>query len=126
MGYRSEVFYGAEFENEDKAITAVIAAKLKFGSDLQGMEIRRDDRVIYYHCMDIKWYDSYPEVQFINELFDFFANDCEAGCMKYRIGEDINDIEHDTYGDPDAEYETMYNTVWVSRQMDIELGGQLV
>ena len=126
MGYRSEVFYGAEFSSAEEAKASVIAAKLKFNEWHDLEDLRRDDQVVYFHAEQIKWYSSYPEVQFIDDLFDFFGNSCDAACIYYRIGDEIDDIEHRSFGNNEIDCEYLYNSVYVRSMMEIELSGEVI
>jgi hypothetical protein len=54
---------------------------------------------VKFECQDWKWYDSYPDIQFLERLFDEFeelliGNQDTAYALEYvRIGEDIEDID---------------------------------
>ena len=43
---------------------------------------------------DVKWYDSYPDVQAFNNMMEFFRDEEHGYCTEFvRIGEDYDDLE---------------------------------
>ena len=124
MGYRSEVFYGAEFEDEAKARAAVTAAKLKFGDEWD-MGLRIDGSVLYFHETYIKWYDDDPFVQFIIELFTFFGDELGAGCVFHRIGDDTEDMDYDENFDGHDRINKLRD-VYIVRELAVPFGGEKI
>lgn len=124
MGYRSEVFYGAEFEDEAKARAAVIAAKLKF-DNLWDMRLRLDGSVLYFHEDSIKWYDDDPYVQFIKDLFAFFGDELGAGFIYYRIGEETEDMDYDENFDEHDRINKLRD-VYIVRELAVPFGGEKI
>ena len=111
MGYRSEVayaFYGVSPEHE-----AVVKLwldgnlPLEMWTNLGGSVHPMEDGYIL-HVVDVKWYDSYPEVKKMKEVVDNFVDlfcrdDTDigmvAGAENVRVGEESGDVEEDGYGD---------------------------
>ena len=101
MGYRSEVYIGVAFQSEAdlKEVLAVYALDSRVQQynivpDWEGKE----DNILFYSCEDIKWYDSYGEVQgyeYLLTLVDKFnaERNMEVEYRFIRLGEDHNDIE---------------------------------
>ena len=56
---------------------------------------------VKFECQDWKWYDSYPDIQFLEKLFDEFeelvigedSSETPYALEFVRIGEEIEDIE---------------------------------
>ena len=100
MGYRSDVhilFYADPREREvfptirlwfDEAYPDKPDGKSWFTVD-------KGDDYIYVKYRDVKWYDSYTDVQAVQKaLNEFGATFFAEGCCEYvRIGENDNDIE---------------------------------
>jgi hypothetical protein len=90
-----------------------------WGNDRWGI----DDKQFCFLADDVKWYDSFPEVQAVMKVWEL-AYEIGAdpdGVTKYsgiflRIGEETADIEQMSFGDP-WEHECPY----VSRCFDIPL-----
>ena len=66
------------------------------------MPATTENQAIIFEAMDVKWYDSFPSIQFMNALLTKFKNafQTEATEALYnyefiRIGEDTTDIEED-------------------------------
>ena len=91
MGYRSNVALELTKEKNDlfRALYAV-----KFPEDLaflyECVESENEDGTLY-HWTDIKWYDSFQEVSFIESFLDTIH--CEDYAF-IRIGEETDDNEH--------------------------------
>jgi hypothetical protein len=105
MGYRSEltaVFYATP----DKAAALKLYVDENFPEELAG-NLRPINNRLYQGYMfsesDVKWYDSYPEVQAFNRFVSNFLELAEQEEIRWayefvRIGEDSNDVE-ETYSD---------------------------
>ena len=56
---------------------------------------------VKFECQDWKWYESYPDIQFLEQLFDEFeelligedSSETSYGLEFVRVGEEIEDIE---------------------------------
>lgn len=111
MGYRSEVtmlFYANNEEDFpmfklwfDENVLPVLREHLEH-NDYKPDEFSRGQSKGYaLHFGDVKWYESYPDVQAIEEVWKKFAetfNDDESasfGAERARIGEDYGDVEYD-------------------------------
>ena len=113
MGYRSDVAYTIRFVHEDdtnnKQSFYVFLAEAKanaatapcFG-ELGWAEFQIDEANfrINFACDDVKWYESFPEVQAHTALLGLASewdndedNHAHIGCAFVRIGEESNDIE---------------------------------
>ena len=104
MGYRSEVAYTIGFKDEHtmgKFITHV------FGSDdehmiqaLKECEVCFKDLRINFHAYDVKWYESYTDVQGHTRLYQLcdkddtqFFEKCDYKFI--RVGEEQGDIDEE-------------------------------
>lgn len=111
MGYRSSVvclMYGNNDIGDNTIVKEFVRSNVEVytsGRGDEGNYIR--DAFDYsgwgvkFECQDWKWYDSYPDVQFLEQLFDefeeaFIGDDASntAYALEFvRIGEDTDDIE---------------------------------
>jgi len=101
MGYRSEVYIGVAFQSEAdlKEVLAVYAidSRVQQYNIVPDWEVK-EDNILFYSCEDIKWYDSYAEVQgyeYLLTLADKF-NEERGMAIEYRfirLGEDHDDTE---------------------------------
>ena len=109
MGYRSEValaiskkvmpHFLSVLAKEPEARTMVFKHHDKLDRDYDG------EGTLFVHWSDIKWYDSYPEVQAINSFVEDLEGDLLDGfelpegewqgdhVRFVRLGEDVNDSE---------------------------------
>lgn len=111
MGYRSEVtmlFYANNAEDlpllklwVDENVVPVLREHWE-QDEYQPREFERGQSKGYaLHFNDVKWYDSYPEVQAIEAAWDkfkdTFGNDESAsmGAERAQIGEDYSDVTYD-------------------------------
>lgn len=108
MGYRSDVMYVAEFEDEQSRDAAWAAAKLKYelieGSpfiEATGFDKFEEDCIVF-EADSIKWYDSYPEVKMLEEMFRRFFNEGFNANVKFIcVGEELNDLTDEILESPD-------------------------
>lgn len=114
MGYRSEV---AILLSEEAVKLMTDELKKMFDETFEIIQ-KRNDGCMLYHTNSYKWYHGYEEVDAIegflatiNEKGDEIE-DCGGEFL--RIGEDEDDIEHDTYGDWD------YERLWVETYISVE------
>lgn len=108
MGYRSEVTMLFYANNEEDLpllklwVDENVRPALKEWLDVTPQEFERGQSKGYaLHFSDVKWYESYPEVQAIEEAWDKFKNtfgDDETtalGAERAQIGEDYGDVSYD-------------------------------
>jgi hypothetical protein len=132
MGYRSEVAYTIRFKDENSYRLFIAEAKVKdlgkcFNDDEGHLdEAECDDKKwhINFSTSDVKWYDSYPEVDAHNKLIalagewvdgdthvaikdgeiDLNLIEHRLGFIFIRIGENSDDIEETCGGDYDWDW----------------------
>ena len=134
MGYRSDVAYTIRFTKEEDYHLFILEAKSKpetagcfppnDGSHFEECTCDDDKMRIDFHATDVKWYDSYPEVQMHEKLIaqaEAWCDDdthiavkggeLEASLAPYRvsfifvrIGENTDDVEERQGGDYDWEW----------------------
>ena len=136
MGYRSDVAYTIRFTSGDeraeasfytfiaeakaKAATApCFSEEQKNWSGGNGFIVDAERFRINFACDDVKWYESFPDVQCHEALISLASewvndedNNSGIAYMFVRIGEDNNDIEQREGGDVD------YGWVQVCRSID--------
>lgn len=110
MGYRSDVcmvIYG-EHQYAMRELKALIDAagidlNDHWGDDNWGI----NDEQFCFLADHVKWYDGFPEVQAVMKIWELAQNigEDEEGLTKYsgvflRIGEEIEDTEQESFGDP--------------------------
>ena len=98
MGYRSEVAYAIQFKDADalKEFVGLHAINEDTREALNECELSNDDQpALLFKAEDVKWYDSFEEVQAHNKLLDSVdeAFSDRAGYHFLRIGEDDDDNE---------------------------------
>ena len=100
MGYRSDVM-AAFYTTPDKAAAMKLYVDENFPEELAG-NLRPINNGHYQGYMfedeNVKWYDSYPEVQAFNKFVSNFLELAEQEEIKWayefvRVGEDSDDIE---------------------------------
>jgi hypothetical protein len=129
MGYRSDVAYTIRFvddhdtNNDQSFYTFLMEAKAdpRCAIALAEVDIDYKRKRFSFTANDVKWYESYPDVDSHNALFkkaeDWVkqvheqALHCTMGAIFTRVGEDATDIEETAVGDYDWEWIT------VSRQI---------
>jgi hypothetical protein len=113
MGYRSEV--AIAFYSKDKEHSGVIKLWMESNfpyDDWKGYEEAIDvkdspEYSLVLHLDHVKWYESYPEVERIDKLMNDFGELFCSGlnptgaCEFMRLGEELQDIETQFYGDVD-------------------------
>lgn len=130
MGYRSDVAYTIRFNTEQAYRLFILEAKAKdLGScfsddDSPYDEAECDDKRwrINFHAQATKWYPSYPSVAMHEKLLaladEWIDSDAHMnikdggsghdayrlGYIYVRVGEDTNDVEERSGGDPDWEW----------------------
>jgi hypothetical protein len=109
MGYRSEVAYRIAFRNKKTLNEYIALVMMKGGNEVNALrecDIECSDEhecyVNFYAC-DVKWYDSFSEVQAHTWLYRFaverFPEDCAYQTL--RVGEEAGDIEDEHDGAED-------------------------
>jgi hypothetical protein len=140
MGYRSTV--GIAFTRDDPEApdipTLIALAKTQGVLEGDGLGKYWDDQdygwdadKFMFYVGDVKWYEAYPDVQSMEELFRFVEsfNTDDKGedrpwytGMFCRIGEETNDVEEHSFG------EEPWNLVYVTRSLEFDgslLGNKL-
>jgi len=125
MGYRSEVcavFYCHDMRDYS-SMKLFIDENIPRGESEWMREHIHEESVgerkyVHFQIDDVKWYDSYAEIQEFNEFIEAFKkladgeNELTWAYEFVRIGEDLNDIEaHESDGSD--------NKLHVSRVVDI-------
>ena len=107
MGYRSDVTCIMYTQNpNDTGAGAVMTTWLKqrlHESDLQYFEFH--DTEVIFIAEDWKWYETYPDIQRLEKVFDDFKETfCHQGWQSpyayefMRVGESYDDVETDMAG----------------------------
>ena len=98
MGYRSDVAYAIQFKDADalKEFVGLHAINEDTREALNECELSNDDQpALLFKAEDVKWYDSFEDVQAHNKLLDSVdeAFDDRAGYCFLRLGEESDDNE---------------------------------
>ena len=121
MGYRSDVAYTIRFSGEDDTkvkqsfYTFLAEAKANpaiagcFSDDEEHFKVIEATYTINFHADDVKWYESYEDVQCHEALMKQALAwiDDENECIGYifaRIGEETNDTEQNYGGNWDDDW----------------------
>ena len=114
MGYRSEVAYVIAFEDKTTLNEFISLVMLKGGlyaDALKECQIEVAEGVcscyrINFYADDVKWYDSYPDVEAHTWLYQYAVDRFEDKCAYrfLRVGEEQNDIE-DEHSDPSDKFD---------------------
>lgn len=125
MGYRSDVAYTIRFvddhdtNNDQSFYTFLAEAKNnpKCQIALAEVEIDYKRKRFNFTANDVKWYESYADVQSHTALFEQAKSwvqqynegklHCTIGAIFTRVGEDVDDIEESAWGDYDWEWITV-------------------
>lgn len=111
MGYRSDVAYKIKFTDEGQWNVFLLEAKSKPETRLcfedESLVVVHDKQEIRFHIEGVKWYPDYGDVKCHHSLFELCDEYNERG-DKYvcewlfrRVGEDEDDIESQSGGEPD-------------------------
>ena len=129
MGYRSDVAYTIRFvddhdtNNDQSFYTFLMEAKTdpRCAIALAEVDIDYKRKRFSFTANDVKWYESYPDVDSHNALFEKAqewvkqvhqqALHCTMGAIFTRIGENTDDVEEIAVGDYDLDW------ISVSRQI---------
>ena len=126
MGYRSDVtvvIYPDERNQEKYDMLKVLMGTTFKDVPFDDCVNWRDDKcVLVYNITDMKWYDSYPEVQAFLRMLNVLANEVEEGAgiggynyEMVRLGEDADDTEQSQAGEA-VEY-----CISVTRDVSVDL-----
>ena len=124
MGYRSDVAYSIGFEDKATLNEFIALIMVKGGEDLQALKecaVDTNDEINYYRVNaffdDVKWYDSFPDVQAHHRLMNFALERFEdkVGWRFIRVGEEYDDIQDDSAGESNLIDYDMY----VSRTLEM-------
>jgi hypothetical protein len=121
MGYRSEVcmsIYGDSPQAMRELKAMIDAAGVDLNAHWADHDWGIDEKNFFFLVDDVKWYDSFPEVQAVMKIWNLAMDlneEPEEGGAKFsgiflRIGEDNTDVEEESFGDPWA-----YDPPYVSR-----------
>lgn len=121
MGYRSEVVFVMEFETmaDSKKYFDYGIKKFRDLESNSWMEagLKLLGRYIYFEISDIKWYDSYPDVQLMTRFIEDSENATGIkGTRFVRIGENYDDIEVQNILDGESLYDFADPYVGISKQ----------
>lgn len=111
MGYRSTVGIMFKRDDQDAPSMPEVLALAKTKGIWEGDKLGghwnddygwSDDKFLFY-VEDVKWYDTYPDVQLMEDLYSFVEElSIESGGwysgMFLRIGEQDDDVEQKTFG----------------------------
>lgn len=103
MGYRSDVMIAIKTPAITKDVRELLLVEWK-------SEHGTGEGVEYFFVEEIKWYESYPNIAFMQK----FVEDNEEDSCLLRLGEDYGDLE--IIGDTDA------FGICVSRGIDVPAG----
>lgn len=93
MGYRSDVAYVIRFGTTDQRDTFVELVKHRneknWAQAIEECEVRYAEPIITFETSDVKWYESYEDVQAHHAILDWAAELYkEAGYRIVQVGED--------------------------------------
>jgi hypothetical protein len=110
MGYRSEVcmmIYGESKHAMHELKALMDAAGIDLNEHWGDSDWGIDAEKFCFLVNDVKWYDSFPEVQAVMKVWELaYEIGADAdGLTKYsgvflRVGEETTDIEEMSFGDP--------------------------
>ena len=107
MGYRSNLYFKCTNDALPELYTTLQQAEL--ANNIQDM--MQDSSYTTFTMFDLKWYDSYPDVQLVNTKLAELGEHDKATMI--REGEESGDIE--TYG---AEPHYLDLSYWTSLELD--------
>ena len=127
MGYRSQVAYVIAFEDKTTLNEFISLVMLKGGREAEALKECQIEvsegafscyRINFYQD-DVKWYDSYPEVEAHTWLYQYAVERFEGKCAYrfLRIGEEQADIE-DEHSDPSDKFD-LYQDFYSRSTMEI-------
>jgi hypothetical protein len=133
MGYRSDVAYTIRFVHDDdtnnkqsfytflaeaKANAATAACFSEEERQWSEFEVDEAKFRINFHADDVKWYESYADVQCHEALLSLAKewdededNHSEIAYMFIRVGEQMDDIEEKCGGDYDWDWVKVHRSI---------------
>lgn len=137
MGYRSEVAILVSFKNKehrDEVLSAyAMSPKVQAENIVNAWEKidpENDYPLLKFHAANVKWYESYEDVQAVHHLeqvLQMFAEErgLSYGWLFIRIGESDDDIEQDSSYHDEDEGDHMLECLWdkmsVNRSINLEV-----
>lgn len=126
MGYRSDVAVAIMFNTKEDLLTFRTKHKILGGATEEESTnlnvIEYQNKVIAFAYYDsVKWYDSFEDVQAVTKMLED-AQEAKFSTMFIRIGEEISDIEYDSYIYNDEQGEVslcLYELFSVSRTINL-------
>lgn len=110
MGYRSSVTVAIYPDDRDQEKYATL--KVLMGTTFkdaiapfdEGCNWYDNKGVLVIEIGDVKWYDSFPDVQAFHQMLEDLTKGADGGIEGYnyemiRLGEDDNDIDHSIGGE---------------------------
>jgi hypothetical protein len=133
MGYMSKVAFMAVFANAEQHDEVMAVYRMK--PEVQEHKIeatwRRVDRsdgvvVRVYEASNVKWYDSYSDVQaveYLGELLEMFFEErgFEYAWGNVRIGENTDDTVETVHAPQGSLDEVIYATMRLVRSIEIDI-----
>ena len=119
MGYRSDVALGVGFKNREALVAFLSAVRLGDKMPAEHLacykvtEVSPDMILLHATFMDVKWYDSYSDVQCHNGLLVEAAAHGAATAF-VRVGEELDDNEVNIDNDDDLD---MWSFFHISRRL---------
>lgn len=137
MGYRSDVVLMAVFANaaqHDEVMAVYAMHEFVQKHDLtkawRRVDLDNGEVVLVYQGNDVKWYESYEDVQGLEYMSSLLADFHEERKFDYawgaaRIGEDDDDIEHDVFSPSTDKSEELrdliYDNLGIERRINISI-----
>jgi hypothetical protein len=134
MGYRSDVVLMAVFANAEEHDEVMAVYRMDARVQKEDLEkswrrvnLEGGEVVLIYEGNDVKWYESYEDVQGLEYMSSLLADFHEERQFDYawgnvRIGEEETDIVYDTFSsDSNDLTEIIYNNLGIRRCIDLAL-----
>ena len=130
MGYRSNVvclMYGNNDIGDNTIVKEFVRSRVEAYSGDGAAHVKNafnyDNWGVRFECKDWKWHDSYPDIQFLENLFDEFeelligddASNTSYALEFVRLGEESDDIEERMRG-------AVEGRTWISRCIEVDGG----
>ena len=119
MGYRSDIFYVADFIDDECAAAALTAAKLKYELEDHEWEcINQTNQYIIFYATGWKWYPDYDTVKHITDMFEQFFHKMYDSSTKFvRFGEELEDNEEETLESESRDVPDTYWDCYITRHI---------
>lgn len=128
MGYRSDVAIGFIFADEAELMGFAAALRLNPDENIQAAlkEYKLlPGNVMYASFEDVKWYDSYADVQ-SHEVILSAARERRIPNVFLRVGEEANDVTEELETYERNCWDEMYEMFGVERSMRCPIDGKLL